>query len=402
MANTNTRIYNIPLRDASADRPEDTVAAQIATQGLIEQGGIASEKIAAENVDLVLSGQIRRGEVFSPKVATELESLAASTYSGLPIYYPDATDSGRDRGYYELESLDVSQVQAASEDVFEYTLGLSAAGTIDSEWRAVTTAAESIETGLTDGGAAYVGVPDTSGKERWYDVAHGSTRATPAATVATEFGNVDLFDLADAPSTYTNPTLLYETPYTSEGPRDVRVYDDRDLSRYKTYTGESGGGTYGSGTYGTGVYGGTRTLEVLQWVHVYHDGYEFDGKPVADNGRLRLTFDEAAGAIDAERWLAGPGWEDVTLDLSPYELFDADLTRVNYAESEWFVEFEDTNDGSIDAAVLSLQRGLDSVVVRDPDNGDVPADLESVLDPIASDQDTDPNPTQTLRSRSDL
>jgi hypothetical protein len=110
-----------------------------------------------------------------------------------------------------------------------------------------------------------------------------------------------------------------------------------------------------------------------------------------------VRFDEPNGIVRPYRW-DGSTWELEPLDHSEYALIDADIERLGPAQVDVFAEFEDSG-GAIETAILSIQRGINGVVVRDPENGDVPSDLETMLAPVASDVTTDPQPAQTLKSR---
>ena len=393
------RLYLVPLPDSQTTTVDEGVSAQIQQSGLLQEGGVAVEKIASDNIDLEVSGQWRFGETFSKKLADELESLGESGYSGLPFFDPDAADSGRNKGYYEVESVDVNPSHPSDRDVFEYTVGLTFTGTRETHWRAVQTNVEDIQTGLATGSGGLIGIPATAGKVRWFDEATGTEAATADSTVSAEFGDVALFDPADA--TADDPTLIYEVPFVDESPVDVRVFDD--LGKDKYYRSGGAERDYNTGDYGIGIYGGYDII-ANQWVHAFHPAFEFDGDPVVENGLLRLRFDETAGELEAFTLSGGTGgsYNSVTLDQSNFNLIDADIERIGPSRVDVFAEFEETADGTLETAVLSIQRGLDSVVVRDPENNDIPTDLETMLDPIASDQTTDATPGQTLEPRNEV
>lgn len=391
-----SRLYLSPLPNADAQTSDEGIRAAIQSAGLIEEGGVDTQKIAVDDIDLTVEGQYRLGKLFARKLTDELESLSESAYEGVAYYAPDADNSGRNRGFYDVESVDVSPAHTISDgdSTFEYTIALKSKETRETAWRAVETAPETVSTGLATGSGGLVGIPATARKVKWFDIGDGREAATVQDTVSAEFGDVALYD-PTGPS-FTAPTLLYETDYGAQSPVDVRVWDDRGREKYFSV---SAGGAWGDGTWGSGVWAGD-AVTATQWTHVFHSAFEFDGRPIIDNGLLRVTFDESAGTIPTETWDdANSTWQSVSYDLGDYDLIDADLERLGPTQVDVFAEFEDTTDGSIVTAILSIQRGIDGVIVRDPENGDVPAALETELSPIASDQTTDPQPAQTLKSR---
>jgi len=389
------RLYLIPLPDAQAQSSDEAIRAAIQSAGLIEEGGTATQKISVDDIDLTIEGQFRQGTRFAPKLADELESLGESAYEGLSVYDPNADDNGRNKGFYDLESVDVSPAHNTARSAFSYTVALKSKETKETAWRAVETNPETINTGLATGSGGLVGIPATAGKVRWFDTANGRENATVQETVDAEFGRVDLYDPTE-PS-FTSPTLLYEAGYGEQSPVDVRVWDDRDREKYFELDGD--GATVSTSTLvGSATVG--RTIQTNQWTHVFHSAFEYDGRPVIDNGLIRVRFDEPNGLVRPYRW-TGSTWELEPLDHSEYTLIDADIERLGPAQVDVFAEFEDSG-GTIETAILSVHRGIDGVIVRDAPNNDVPTDLETMLSPIASDQTSDPQPAQTLKSRGEV
>lgn len=375
------RLYLIPLPDADAQSADDSVASRVEQAGLLEEGGVATEAIGTDDVDVTVRGQWRFGERFAKKVARELESLAASGYEALALFEADTADLGRKTGYYEIESVDVNPAHPSSEDVFEYTVGLGETGTHETHWRAVKTAVEDVDTTLADGDGGLVGIHADARKTRWFDADEVTEPASVETTRSGEFADVALYD-PDA-STFDDPTLLYELDFEDEGPADVRVFDDRGLSKWWVY--EANG----------------ETVEVNRWPHVYHTAAEYEGAPVLDNGLLRLHFDEDAGEVTAEEWNAGiDEWGEVTLNHGDLELFDADLRSIGPAGVTARVTFAEPS-GVTRPCLVKLQRGIDGVLVRKAPGHDLDPAIEDLFEPIASDQPTDPNPAQTVIARSE-
>lgn len=376
-------LYNIWLPEASTSSAEDDIQADIQQAGLLGQGSIATEKIAADTIDFTVTGHLPLGDRFARKHATELESLAASGYEAVPLFDQDADVSDPKRAYYEVQAVDVSPAHPTTQAAYEYTVALSEKGTHSSHWRGVRTTVETVSTGLATGGNGLIGVDGGSVKAKWIDAAQGRSVATVDSTVSSEFGAVDRY-APSAPS-FDDPTLLYEADFDAEYQTDVVVYDDR-----------------GESDRAWSFSDGQTTASATQWVHIYHGAHEFEGRPVVDNGLLRLRFDESNGNVDAWQYNAGAdSWGSVSTSGS-FDLVDADLDRIGPADVRLFCEFEDTNAGSLHTATISVQRGLDEMVLRIPDNeSSIPSGLESQLSGVASDQSTDAKPRQTVVRRSE-
>lgn len=310
-----SRVYIPVLPQPQATRTKAGIRAQIQQSGLLQQGGTATEKIAAENIDLVLNGQLRWGDTFSRKVARELESLSRSDYSGVPYYATRPSESTRDEGYYEVERVEINPAHPNTEQAFEAVVALSDAGTKEEHWRSVTTFSdETINTGLATGSGGLISIPSTARKVKWFDTASGTESASSTTTVTGEFGDLKVYDPTQ-PS-FDDPTLIYEVPYADERGVDVRVWDDLGLSKTTTIGGN----------------------DFTRWVHAFHSAFEFDGRPVVDNGRMRLRFDEDAGVVELYEWdeyfhatvKALTDWSsdtNATLSTTTTNTYDGDAVR---------------------------------------------------------------------------
>jgi hypothetical protein len=374
-----SRVYLTPLPDSQASTSDEGVRTQIQQSGLLQQGGTAVEKIAQDNIDLVVDGTFNFGRTFSKKVADELESLGESEYSGLPFFNPDLSSGGRNAGYYELERVDVSPSHPVNQDAFEYTAAFTFTGTKQTDWSAVETNIEDVQTGLATGSDALIGLPTTATKTKWFGTADGTESATASSTVTAEYGDVDLYDPAD--TSIVNPTLLYELDYADVGSVDVRVFDDRGVGKYYTVDGQ----------------------DFSRWTHAYHTSYEFEGDPLVDNGRHRLRYDEPNGEVEFYEWDTGfDTWNEQTVDHSDFSLVDADFEQIGAADTRVYAEFEDDSTGSLYTVILSHQRGLNNPIARGPVGETWTTAFEDYLDQFCSDVSTDPKPTRTLKSRGEV
>ena len=376
------RLYLTPLPETTSETASGQIGSDIQQAGLLDTGGTAVENIATENVDFRKQGRIQFGPALSRKVAEELDSLSESSYTTLPLYSSDGS-LARKRGYYEVARADVEPAQEARDDVYQYDVNLTLAGTREDSRRAVRTNPQDVPTSLASGDPAPIFIPDAATGVRWYDDAEGTATATPGDTfVSAEFGDVTAYHPEDAP--FDKPTLVYDLDFADDGPLDVRLYDDRGRDKFAPTA--SGG-------------------EVNTWIHAYHTGYQFDGRPVVDSNRLRVYYDTDAGAVTAEeRALTTEGykWVDVGLTMDEYELADVSFERIAPTGVRARVTLKNTDTGETADTIVTQRRGRDEVLLQPVPGETLDTGADVVFDEIASTQTTDPQPGQGLIDRSKL
>ncbi|WP_235271398.1 hypothetical protein [Halorubrum saccharovorum] len=215
-------------------------------------------------------------------------------------------------------------------------------------------------------------------------------------TIATEFGDVDLFD-ATALS-IDEPVYIYDVAKDAQPAVDVRVYDTngRDSKYIRSDDGR-----------------------VRAWQSVFARDHEFSGAIVLENGLLRVTIDEptnadATAAFDVEAYDAGTdSWTTVALPQYPdsldtdWEPVDVDIVGLGQARLRAQVEFEavaGTNAGDVYALDLQLDRGRSEVGVWLPESvtESIPPDLEALLEPVASTSIVDSGVEQGLVAREEV
>ena len=258
--------------------------------------------------------------------------------------------------------------------------------------------------------SAMVALPASARKVRWLDRDSGERElAEPVETVATAYGDVDIYDLEDALDYEIDednlddpPLLVYEIDKDTDADADVRLWDTRGHESLET--------------------DGRR-----QWQHVFSKDHEYDGALVLDNGLVRLWLDEADSTIAAERWdpdasravpvtgtygseiygsglYAGGrgGWPNVDLEQpEDVDLFDVDVKRIGMVRDRVQLTFVD--DGSLEVVDAILVAGHDAILFDIPDGeGPLSTALEEWLEPIASETVVDPNVSKGLRSRNDV
>lgn len=418
-------LYTLWLPDVSAGQPNDRVGSQIQQAGLVEQGNVATEQIATSNIDLTLNGVFDFGTRFTPKAVKELESLGKGSYSAVPLF-GEGDELRRESAYYEVQNVDVSPAQQNTEGAATYTVSLSEAGTKQDHWRAVRTTVETVDTLFTGSDTSYVAIPNEATKTQWYDSETGTEKATATDTVEAEFGTVARFDPSD--STFSDPILLYELAFDREGRVDAKVWDDRDREKYWTFTDSQ-----------------SNSVSFNQWAHVFHPGWEFDGQPVIDTGRLRVWFGtpgfadtlvvgsgetytipagttevysdtDVDGTLDVQGTLVLTGttqdlyvetwddpnneWDAQNLESGTWDLIDVDITTIGPGEVQAQLLWTDGN--SLDRVDGIFDRGDDSVLWVEPDNETATAqDIQDTIEPIARKTDQNVAPAQTVIARSE-
>lgn len=371
-------IYKIPIPEPTVPTEQDALGTQLSEQGVLGSDAIV-ESISSQAADLTLTGRYAYGTYYSELLATELEELADSSVSAVPLY----GGAGNRAGYYAIESAQVEPVHAGGRDIWEWTLSLTSRGTRKSQFQAlatnITQPAPTHPFGTET--TAVVGIPAAAALVRAVDAASTPTqrlRPTPDATVSTEFGDVDLFDATTL--SIDDPLFVYDVAKDAQPAVDARVYDS--LGRDSKFI-ESGDG------------------RVRAWQAVFATDHEFNGPAVLSNGRLRVTFDEPTASdpsagFTAETYDAGAdAWSAV--DLPDYDAdidtdwqpADVDLTAIGQARVAAQVEFEavaGANAGDVYSVDVELERGRADLEVYLPETVTeaIPPDLEALLAPLAS------------------
>jgi hypothetical protein len=245
-----------------------------------------------------------------------------------------------------------------------------------------------------------VGLPSAARRVRAVDgtasVTQRERNLSPTLTRTAQHGDVDLYDL-DAIG-IDSPVLLYDLDYDSQGDVDVGVWDS-----FGTETITDSGG-------------------IVRWQRVFDPAHDFaaDAAAVIENGLLRLWIN-APDAGDETAILEAERWDDVTeswstVDLPAYATGDIDtdwqpaaltLTQIGQTSVHGQLEFAavaGTNAGDVYPVDVHLDRGWEDALITIPPNepGPIPADLETLLAPIASMRVVDPEPNQRVITREEV
>jgi len=370
---TDLKAYALALPAATQSQPSSSITQNVETYGTLDGGTGGAESVSSDPDQRTLEGVY--GGRYASKMATELTELAQNTrLGGLPIH-------GRSQqtpfdGYYIVESADVDPVDPRTDNLWSYSITVRRKGT-RAEFR-VATAADSKSRAHPWGNDTTepVAIPADATAVAWLSHEKDQQQAagSPMSTVTAELGDLDQYDVATAP--YDRPYLVHRLDYGDESAVDCRVWDTRGLADKHDDDG------------------------TLQWAKVFATTHDVNGALVLDNGRLRLTLDEA-NTLAAERYTSG-SWSSVSLNASDWQLFDVDLRRPGAAQVRARLVFEDTTDGSLFTLEAALFRGWDDVLLYSPDDLQVPSGLVTHLSPVAATTVVDPQPERTLIARSDL
>jgi hypothetical protein len=389
-------LYKQPLTRATTDQATDDLGTLLSEQGVLGSDALV-DALSSEAADVTLAGAYPHGD-FATLLGAELKELADSTLEALPLYGTgDVADLNS--GYYEIESATIGPPHAAGNGIHEWELSLTKKGTRKSHLRALETSPSQPDPGHSFGNDTdgLVAIPAAARGVRALDSKSSPTvreTVTPVDTLTTEFGDVDRYDATT--TSVDAPVITYRIEHALEAPVDVRVYDT--LGRDTKYIEGSNG-------------------RVRQWQGVYARDHEFSGSVVCSNGRLRLRIDEptnadATATLEAESYDAGAdSWTTVSLPEYPDDLdtdwqpADVDLTRIGQARVAAQVAFEavaGTNAGDTYAADVQLDRGREALFVTETSDGELPADLEALLEPIAATSVVDPGVEQALVAREEV
>ncbi|GGK74498.1 hypothetical protein [Haloarcula sebkhae] len=373
-------LYTSPLPESAQTGEQNQLRQELSQQGLLGQQRSAVEQISSGGGDLSLDGQYRYGERISRMLAGELSELAGARLGGLPLYQD--TGGFSDAGYYTIKNLNVDPVHANRRDVYQYDLTLIRKGTRSTHRREVTTEARELTHPFGNDVSGYVAAPATAEGVRWLNPeTDATTTASPTTTRSAELGDIDEYRLSDAP--YASPSLVYDIDYDSEGATDVRVFDSLGGSKL-----DADGN--------------------LRWAKVFDPSHEFSGEAIVDNGLVRLRADPTASpGVSVEQYdYNADAWNNVSLPASDWSLVELDIAerqsqRLGAARVDAWTRWRNASTGATYPLDVTIHRGWPGIQFsRVPDStSPVPAGLESLLSPAASDRLVTPQPKRDLRPR---
>lgn len=392
------RIYRTPVPNRTIQTVDDSVRQELSRAqrlGASEE----VEQLGAGAADLTVDGEYS-GQ-YADRLGPEFEELLSSpTVEEMPVY---GISHGKD-GYYAAERVDESPTTPKADPFATIRAGLSKKGTRNTHWLAVATAPYQPSPGHPFGTdtSELVGLPAAATHVRAVDTVpepSQRTRPTPAKTVSTRHGDVDLYD---ASSLAFDPIYLYDLPYDAQGDVDPGVWDTFGDAE------QEGGGAVGA-TVGDAIVGSASVGEmdpgVVAWQRVFDPAHEYVGEAVLENGLLRLEIDEDDRTLRADRYDADwDRWRLVSLPARSWEPVDLDVTEIGRVAVRGQLEFVDADTGDVYALNFGLHRGYDDVLWWRPagEADPVPTGLQELLDPIASESVVDTQDAAELISREEV
>lgn len=376
-------LYRLPIPEDAQTELRRQTQRRTADISPLGEGAVSSKSIAPEPGTVRLRGSYR-GDL-AGVMARELQELFESDGFEAVDFAAVTGESARD-GYYVLKRMDTSPTAPQSVGtIHEFDGVMEPAGTCRDSLRSVEITVDSLDNDFGTTDAAFVGVPAAATLTEWYDVnANTLSDAAVAATVTTEFGDVDLYDVAGAPSS-TDAAFVYDLPFAEQGKTDVRVWDDRDQ----------------------GLGGREDADGVVRWGRVFTTSHEFTGKPILSNGRIRVLFDEDPSVVpglSVEAYTSG-SWSSVSLgsNSDDWRVVDVDLSTVEPAATTAQVRFRDSS-GTEHLLNTRLTRGADDIVFANPElePDTTPSALQDLLDPVAAPRVKTANERLDIRARSEV
>ncbi len=366
------RLYRTPIpegsfRDAGeTQRTELSKLSALSGSGSVESTGTSPGE---------LSLQVQYRGKYAGRLAKELaELLHSDSFSGLP--YAPVEGSAEDDGYYSAESVSPGRIRPQTDRAVNVDATLARDGTRGNQLQGVATAQSKRQNDFGSEQVTRIGIPASASMVRWWDGTAATEYPAPVATRSAEYGDLAIYDV-DAAS-FADPTLLYKpASYDSVGDVDVGVWD-----------------TYGAASK-------RDQKDVVQWQRVFSPQHDARGAMVLENGLLRLTLDDDAETISAERWSSG-SWSSVSLGTSSWAPVDVDVRHISPARLEVRILFSDgSNRYPLDCL---LSRGdVDALFARTPNaQSATPAGLVDLLDAIASTTIYSAGAEQTLVKREEV
>jgi len=310
------------------------------------------------------------GNEYAEKMAAEWEELFQSQGIEEIPWTSKATTSQED-GYYTASDITRTPDVPAERRVQQFDGKITRTGDQSSHYRSIATNVQTVTNPFGSQTTALLGLHTDAERTRWMEPDAGTVeQATSVSTNTGEHGNIDFYNAQN--SNFTNPILLYELDYATEWKGDVRVFDDYGRSKTDTIDG---------------------TDVPLTWQRVFVVDHNYQGNPIVETQKLRLELDKSANSLTASRWDSGSSsYSSVSLGTSDWQLYDYRFVLIGLERVDMVMEFEDTQTaGNYYRLNASFKRGRENVLFHEQDGASsTPANLQTLLDPIADDSDRDP------------
>jgi hypothetical protein len=383
------RLYTLILPKRSEVRTGTSGQRNVATFGNLSEGSPNVQPVSTQPGERSIGGQLV-GK-YAKRMAAEFETLFGSDAIQEVVYL--STDDPTESGYYTASDVDQRATDPREQRVQSFSGTLTKVGTKKSHWRAVGLFPQDLDNPFeesgTEGARVNTYLPARARNPRWYVPETGAvTTATPQTTVDGRLGRVARFDVQDAPGNVFGRTnglsMVYDISYTLDGVVDPILYDTHDQPKEEVRKADADNRNAET----EGAKAGRTRVVTRTWQKVYDTAHEFDGLPLAENGVIRVDFDESQESLRFYEWSETPDdephrYEPVQLPATSWDLYDADFTRVGDDRITVRCIWEDASAGlyELDA---SIRRGAGGILWSIPANeGAIPTGLSDHLAPTA-------------------
>jgi hypothetical protein len=382
----------IPANAQTVSRSE--IRRNLATHGLLDESSAAVESLSLEPGEQALIGQFR-GKYASMMAAEVEELFDAGNISSVPFFDPAGSKSD---GYYSLKNVDVEPLDPNLDHVQKFDGVLTKEGTRESKRRTITTTVPQVENDFGNQQTALVGVTAAATDVHWFNAETEETE--PVSVVETRAGEHGDLDIVDAlASSFDKPTLVYDLPYERAGKVDVVCWDGYGRGKFDVEADR----LVGSATVSDSVSVASEQ-RITAWQWCFSTQHEFTGRPIVDNGLIRLWLGDRLRADTYDP--AGGNWTLQSLGDSTWELDAWDINRISPCRVNVQCRFRDaTQDPDATYTLdMSLKRGYwyPQWVVPVNESGPVPSGLVDLLSPIADESDYSPQCEQGLVAREEV
>lgn len=369
---TTHQLYATRFSSDVLERDQPSAQRRQARAGILNQSVGSVETVAAE------PGQRRLRGTFVGKyaelMAAELKELlgAGDQIDAVPYFLPDATREWE--GYYAAqESRDAGRRDPRLGEIATIDGTVSRIGSRRTHRRAVRVAPRQVTNPFGAQSDRFVYLSVGAVNPRWVSVSEGAVEpATVQFTTTTEHVDMDGYDHTEPSfSGQESYRLVYDLPYRQEDRHDVRCWDDYGRAKVQTEN------------------DGNLTVDPA-WQRVYQTQHDYVGRPIIDNGHLRVEIQESNDTIVVSRYSSG-SYSVVSPGSSAWRLDQWDINRIGLgrvvSRTRWF----DSNQPSVTAELIAIiNRGYDRIIFYTPDNASspTPSELLARLDPYADQSNT--------------
>jgi hypothetical protein len=383
------QLHYLPVpEDQENSQAQRQLRQQLASAGLLGTDRQTVERTASDAPDETIQAEFRYplvpndDSLRAEMLAAELRELAPSA-KGPVALFRRGSEPLPEAGYYNVDRASADPASPGDRRAWTARAELTRAGTRKSHWRAVRTTVRDVDHPFGTATTKRIGVPTDAVRTRWlHPTDHTYERATSSTTLSTAFGDVARYEVSQPTNATSEPTLIYDVPYSSDIP-GPRVYDTR-----------------GNGNKTDGD-------DIRQWQAVHETQHDIEDEIVFSSGKIRwrITQPDASetGTDTVEEWSSG-SWSQTSLTSSDFAPYDVDVIENTLQRVRAQVTFIDTNTLSSQrfyTLEVAMELGDSNLHLFRPESQgtSVPSSLDSRYDAVAASTEKDVSTTRTLVSR---